>query len=277
MKRVAHISDLHFGTEQPEVAGKLVVTLESLLPDLLVVSGDLTQRARPEQFQAAAEYLGKFDCPQLVVPGNHDVPLYDLFSRFGSPLKRYCQYISADLDPWWHQDDLAVLGLNTARSLTWKDGRISEEQIALIGSRFRSVPRDCFKLLVTHHPFVPQPGHEEDRDDLVGRAELAMPVIDEAGVDMLLAGHLHHGYSGDVRLYYPAMKRSIIVAQAGTAISNRIRNQANSFNLLLLDKQRIEIQVWLWDGTGVDEGFVKGQTIEYLLKGQEWRLSGNSV
>ena len=131
MSVIAHISDLHFGAESPEIVEGLVSDLTVLKPALIAVSGDLTQRARPQEFMAARAFLDRMVIPRLVVPGNHDIPLFDLLSRFGRPLGRFRRYINEDVDPFFQTADLAVLGINTARSNTWKEGRVSEAQVDL--------------------------------------------------------------------------------------------------------------------------------------------------
>src|SRR5258705_9172875 len=157
MPIIAHISDLHFGTEDPLVADGLLTDLSELQPTLVVNSGDLTQRARAGQFMAARAYLDRIPFPQIMVPGNHDIPLYDLIRRFFFPLSRYKKYITPNLAPRFDHDQFVVLGVNTARSFTWKNGRISLEQIREIKSAFCELPFAQFKVLVTHHPFVPPP------------------------------------------------------------------------------------------------------------------------
>ncbi len=269
MSLIAHISDLHFGAEDPKVAAALLEDLKSMSPALVIVSGDLTQRARTAQFRAARQYLDQIPFSRLVVPGNHDVPLYDVFRRFLSPLKRYCRWIDPCLDPWYCDAKVAVLGLNTARSLTWKSGRISTEQIELIRTRFSRATDACFKILVTHHPFIPPPGEASTGIDMVGRAGKALPAIDECEIDLLLAGHLHHGYTGDVRAYYPATKRSIVVAQAGTAISRRIRTEPNAYNVISLEGDTIAMAV----RASVGGPFHERRRMEYRLINEEWQLA----
>jgi 3',5'-cyclic AMP phosphodiesterase CpdA len=268
MKCIAHISDLHFGTEDPSIAEALRKNLVSQDPSLVVVSGDLTQRARRRQFCAARAYLDTLPRPQIVVPGNHDVPLYDVIRRFISPLGRYRRIISAEVDPWYEDSEIVLAALNTARSLTWKSGRISEEQIERVRERMCPGGRDKFKILVTHHPFIPPERDDVSGIDLVGRAALALPVIDQCGVDLLLAGHLHLGYSGDVRTYFPATKRSMIVVQAGTAISRRRRSEPNGYNILRLDRETIDIEVRAWNGGE----FVRSRRFAYRLRQKEWLL-----
>jgi len=246
MRTIAHVSDLHFGTEVPAVANALLVDLQARRLSLIVVSGDLTQRARRKQFEAARAYLARLSQPQLVVPGNHDVPLYDVARRFLSPLTRYSRFISRDLDPTFVDEEIMVVGLNTARSFTWKNGRISVDQIEALKRRLdRGGYR--LKVVVTHHPFLPPPG--DAGIELVGRAARAITVLDAGNVDLLLAGHLHRGYAGDIRTHYPAAHRAIIAVQAGTAISHRMRQgEANAYNLLTLERECITIEVRAWDG-----------------------------
>ncbi|HWL17484.1 MAG TPA: metallophosphoesterase [Opitutus sp.] len=247
MTTIAHLSDLHFGTEIPAVVAALAAELQERRPSLVVVSGDLTQRARRSQFRHARAWLDQLPRPQLVVPGNHDVPLYDVVRRFLAPLARYRRFISTDPNPFLLHDEVAVIGLNTARSFTWKSGRISAEQLRLLEQRLNGAGARL-KVVVTHHPFLPPP--DGIGIDLVGRAALAIPILAAGGADLLLAGHLHRGYSGDVRSHYPASQRAIIAAQAGTATSGRTRHEANAYNWIALSGDRLEFEIRAWSGAG---------------------------
>ena len=268
MKIIAHISDLHFGREDPRVAEGLVKDLHNLQPMLVINSGDFTQRARRAQYRSAAEYIKRLPHPQLSVPGNHDIPLFDIFRRFLSPLDRYKEFISDDLFPQYVDDDLTVLGINTARSLTWKSGRISNNQIQEMERILTALPLSNFKIVVTHHPFLPPPGQEDTKVDLVGRATSVLEVLERLEVDLLLAGHLHHGYTGDVRTYYPASNRAIIVAQAGTAISNRVRHEPNGYNVIRLKDDTMGIEVRRWSES--ENSFTCADTIQFTSKNGEW-------
>jgi 3',5'-cyclic AMP phosphodiesterase CpdA len=269
MRTIAHISDLHFGREDAAVAAGLVRDLRHLKPSLVVISGDLTQRARRSQFRAAAAYLQQLPQPQIVVPGNHDVPLYDVIRRFISPLGRYHLQITRNMYPFYNDGQIAVLGLNTARSATWKGGRISLSQIREVERILSGLPGALFKVVVTHHPFVPPPGDEAAAVDLVGRASQALEVLARCGVDLLLAGHLHHGYTGDIRNFYPTASRSIIAVQAGTAISHRIRHEPNAYNFITLRGRWIEIAIRRWGGGE----FAEVERTSYRFKDEGWHVA----
>jgi 3',5'-cyclic AMP phosphodiesterase CpdA len=266
MKIVVHISDLHFGREDPEVAEGLVAELDQLQPHLVISSGDFTQRARRAQYRKAAEFMKRLPHPQLFVPGNHDIPLFDVLRRFWNPLNRYKKYLTEEMMPSYLDDELQVLGLNTARSFTWKNGRISLAQIEEMERILSKVPQTVFKAVVTHHPFIPPPGEEDAGISLVGRAQRALEVIDRCGVDLLISGHLHHGYTGDIRTYYPSTKRSIIVVQAGTAISHRIRREPNGYNIIRLQGRWIEVQERRW----AEKKFTAGTKISFKLEDGLW-------
>jgi len=264
MKILAHISDLHLGTEDKKVAESLVEELSGLKPSLLVISGDLTQRARKKQFLEAKQYINRLPKPQLIIPGNHDIPLFDIFRRIFMPLKRYKKYLTKELAPFFLEDGLAVIGLNTARAYKWKNGEISAEQIELLKDRLCNISDECFKVVVTHHPFIPPP--DGGLEDLVNRAQLAVDVIDPCGIDLLLAGHLHHGYTGDIRKHYPSSRRSVIVAQAGTAISKRTRKEANSYNIIYVNGDTFEISVKVFR----ENEFVEQHRTRYKYTEGQW-------
>jgi 3',5'-cyclic AMP phosphodiesterase CpdA len=269
---VAHVSDLHFGAHTAEVVEALRADLASATPALLVVSGDLTQRARTWQFAAARRFLDAIPCPKVVVPGNHDIPLFDVVRRFVCPLARFRRHIGPDVDPFYATPGLAVLGLNTARSNTWKDGRLSLTQIERIRRTLCPLPPETVKVLVTHHPFLPPPW--DSSPPLVGRAALALRAAEDCGVDLLLAGHLHHGYTGDIRRHHVDVRRSILVAQAGTATSHRVRLEPNSYNLVRLEAGRVGVGLMVWDG----RAFREIGSVEYAKRGSEWeRLHASGV
>jgi 3',5'-cyclic AMP phosphodiesterase CpdA len=262
-----HLSDLHFGRTDPAVLDPLTTVVHALRPNLIVVSGDLTQRARTAQFIEARAFLDRLPRPQLVVPGNHDVPLYDILTRFMRPLARYRRYITDDLEPCFIDAEIAVLGVNTARSLTFKGGRINEGQIARVRQRLCALPDAITKVVVTHHPFdLPS---EYDSDDLVRRAALAREMLSACRCDLLLAGHLHLSVATEASMRSDARMYEPIVVQAGSATSTRSRGESNSFNVLLIESLHIEVRRYVWQSsTG---GFDAAESHRFQYTANGWK------
>ena len=268
MPRLAHLSDLHFGAHDQALVDAVEQRIDELKPDLVVISGDFTQRARTEQFKEACQFLERLQGAGhevLGVPGNHDVPLYDVLRRFLSPLARYRRYIDDNLCPFVELPGIAVLGVNTARSLTFKDGRINHDQVAFIRDTFARTPSESFRILVTHHPlFALQVG--EETTPAIGRQELALDAIQEAGVDMLLAGHNHHASTHSAADLVTRAGGALVV-QAGTATSTRVREQGQSFNTIDVGEASVTITVNAWKG----RGFVALDAQCYAWQEGRWR------
>jgi 3',5'-cyclic AMP phosphodiesterase CpdA len=275
MTRLIHLSDLHFGAHDPRLVEAVEARIDEAKPDLVVISGDFTQRARTEQFEEACAFLTRLrdsGHEVLGVPGNHDVPLYDVLRRFLSPLSRYKRFIDDSLCPFHDLPGAAVLGINTARSLTIKDGRINEEQVAHIRATFART-RDIPRVLVTHHPMFALP--VDDSGALgkpIGRQELALEAVAEAGVDLLLAGHNHRASTHNAR-DLATMTGSALVIQAGTATSVRLRDEEQSFNRIDLDGEDVLLTVQTWDTSGGADGFVSGDSQRFRRDGDHWRLA----
>jgi 3',5'-cyclic AMP phosphodiesterase CpdA len=247
VRTIAHLSDLHFGRTDAAVVAGLLDDLHAEQPDLIVISGDFTQAARLREFRAAYRFLRRLPAPVLAVPGNHDVPPANLLLRFLAPFARYKHWISGDLCPFLETDEMAVLGVNTARrarlGLNWAEGSISRAQIELVRHRFEAVASNKLRVLVAHHPFVAPPS--APRMTVARRARHALPVFAETGIDVLLAGHLHRGWSVEAAAH---IEHSIVVVQAATATSTRLRDEPNSYNLLVLENARIGVRVRAWHG-----------------------------
>jgi 3',5'-cyclic AMP phosphodiesterase CpdA len=244
MRTLVHLSDLHFGRVDPALLAPLAQAIAGLQPDLVVVSGDFTQRARTAQFRDAAQWLSTLPQPQLLVPGNHDIPLYDVLRRFLSPLGRFRRYIGEVEFPYYRDDEIAVIGINTARSLAFKGGRINAEQVAEVARRFHGLPESVTRIVVSHHPFDLPDGAEAT--DLVGRADMAMEAFAGCGVDLFLSGHLHHSHSGNTAARYEIDGFAALVVQAGTATSTRERGEANAFNVLRIGAADMALETMAW-------------------------------
>ena len=268
MARLVHLSDLHFGAHDERLVEAVEESIDELKPELVVISGDFTQRAKTEQFEEACSFLERLQNAGhevLGVPGNHDVPLYDVLRRFLSPLARYRRFIDDNLCPFVELPGIAVLGVNTARSLTFKDGRINEQQVAFIRETFSRTPSESFRVLVTHHPlFALSVGEEVTR--AIGRQELALDAIQEAGVDMLLAGHNHHASTHSASDLVTRAGGALVV-QAGTATSTRVREQEQSFNTIDVAEAAVTITVNAWN----KDRFVALDAQRYAWEDGRWR------
>jgi 3',5'-cyclic AMP phosphodiesterase CpdA len=257
MKAIVHLSDLHFGTEDKTVLAALLGDLDGVTaqaPTLVAISGDLTQRARATQFHAARHFLDSLLIPYIVVPGNHDVPLFDVFRRFWKPLDLYKQYITEDLTPVFMQDELAVMGITTAHGFTHKHGRVSKEMTDKVCQTL-SASAAPWKILVAHHPFIIP--HGVDAPPVKGAA-FALSQFEHHGVDVILGGHLHVSHASDVAGFRSGDHKVICVA-AGTAISTRLRGELNSYNRLGIDGETLTVCHRVWNG----ERFVDGSSKTY--------------
>ncbi len=244
MRTLIHLSDVHFGRVDAAIIEPLIKKVSDLEPDVVVVSGDLTQRARSAEFVEARAFLDRLPKPQIVVPGNHDVPLHNVFTRFLQPLDKYQRYITNDLEPFYADQEIAVLGINTARSLTFKGGRVNERQVALMREKLCSLDKTIVKIVVTHHPFDLPEGFGDS--ELVGRARMAMETLAECGADVFISGHLHVSHTGHTAKRYKIGDHSALVVQAGTATSTRGRGEANSFNIIRVEFPRITVERLEW-------------------------------
>ncbi|MHB1676825.1 MAG: metallophosphoesterase family protein [Sulfuriferula sp.] len=258
MIRIAHISDLHFGREVQEVVEALAAELHSMRPDLIAVSGDLTQRARVSEFKRAHAFFDRLPQPLLVVPGNHDVPDYP-FMRFAAPWSRWKRWLSAELEPVIQGNDYCAVGINSARRwgpyLDWSRGRINLDQIRRAEGIFSKCAKDLH-IVVAHHPFLLTPASTGRHT--IARADIALPRWLKANVDLILGGHVHLAYCGVVD--------GIVVAQTGTSLSSRLKGEPNSFNRIRAASDSIEIDNMVWQG----RNFVCKDTNYFCKREGEW-------
>lgn len=232
MSVLLQVSDPHFGTEQPAVVEALAALWAAQKPDVLVMSGDITQRARPWQFSAAGRFVERL-APRhaLVIPGNHDIPLVDPFMRMFRPYARHRRVFGDELQPMLDLPDLLAIGVRTTRRYRHIDGEVSATQVARVAERLRAATPDQLRVVITHQP-VDVPHADDEHDLLHGHAHAARTWT-EAGADVLMGGHIHLPYVRPLGLRFPGLPRRSWCVQAGTATSWRVRPDApNSVNLL---------------------------------------------
>lgn len=257
MPEILHISDLHFGPAfLPDRAEAALALARRRRPHVVVVSGDLTQRARRAQFVAARDYLRRFDVPVLVTPGNHDVPLYRVLERLFRPFGNYRGYIREELDFVHRVEGATFVSLRSARRFVISNGRLSGWQLEFAERAFAEAPRGELRAVVTHHHLAPPPDFEGG--NVMPRARRALEAFTRMGVDLILAGHMHRSYIGDSLDFFPGRDREqgIVIVQCGTTTSARGRGRErlrNSLNLIRAGGAEIRVTHYLW--RGAERGF----------------------
>ncbi len=262
IKPLIHISDPHFGTEQPPVVEALVRLVHEETPELVVLSGDITQRARRSQFRAAKTFTDRLNVPtMLVIPGNHDIPLYNFAARLFNPYGNYCREFGDDLEPMFESDQLLVIALNTTRRYRHTDGEVSKAQIERVARRLEIAAATQLRIVVTHQPVCVI--QTKDEDNLLHGRACAVRRWAAAGADLILGGHIHLPFVCALHERYDVLARPVWAVQAGTAVSWRVRHGgSNSINLIrygALQRQR-HCAVERWDYVASTQSFAKVAT-----------------
>jgi len=250
MKTVVHLSDLHFGREDPRVVDALIAAVSAIRPAVVVVSGDLTQRARRRQFRRAARFLEALPFARVVVPGNHDVPLFNVFARIFDPLGGYKRHIADDLSPTFVDPPLVIVGLDTTRPSSVKSARVHARDVERICGYVQQFRPEDVRILVAHHPF--DPGSYPELETLT-----------RCGIDVILTGHLHVSDTTSSVAQYGSGRRSIILVQAGTATSSRRRDEPNAFNVIRTEDRRISVERMAWHA---EEGGFRGAGTQHFVE-----------
>ncbi len=263
MSGILHISDTHFGTERDVAVEALVRLAHDLSPDLVILSGDITQRARRSQFNAARAFVDRLRAPLLALPGNHDIPLFNLFARFVWPFAGYRRCFGDDLEPVFETPELLVIGVNTARPERHKDGEVDPNQIHRVGERLARASAEQLRIVVTHQPVqITLPEDEENL--LIGHAD-AVHEWSRTGVDLILGGHIHVPFVRPLRECHPGIERDAWIVQAGTAVSARVRAGADNSINVIHRSAPTQCLVERWDHTVGADAFHRVATSPVLL------------
>lgn len=239
MSQILHLSDTHFGTEQPDVCAALLALSNELRPDLVILSGDITQRATPQQYAAAKRFVEALHCSNtLIIPGNHDIPLFNVFARMFKPYGNYQRAFGQVLAPIFANHDLQVIGVNTTRAWRHKDGEVSTQQIDQVAQQLKQANRQQLSVVVVHQPvFVQQ---ESERGNLLHGHQHAIKAWAEAGADLILSGHIHLAFISNLQNAIEGVARPIWKVSAGTAVSKRTREgKPNSVNVIRYDANNL--------------------------------------
>jgi 3',5'-cyclic AMP phosphodiesterase CpdA len=257
--RLVHLSDLHFGHHDEVVAASLAADLRTQAPNLVVVSGDFTQRGTVKEFEAARAFLASLPAPVFAVPGNHDLGR-NVIRRFLDPYGLYRRYIAPDIEPFLEQGGVALAGLNTTRRALadrdWSNGSINRHQLATLGETFERAPPEAVRIVVAHHPLMQPAGPTLNPTQAVRRSDLALEAFAALRVRLVLSGHFHLSFvrryeANAVREGVPPGPRQaaaapILVAQASSTISTRLRGEPNAYNVIDIESGHIVVRVREW-------------------------------
>jgi 3',5'-cyclic AMP phosphodiesterase CpdA len=265
MRTIIHISDLHFGKTEPDLEEALRTFILARKPDLIVVSGDLTQRATKTQFLEAEVFFSSLPFPLFVVPGNHDVPLYSFWRRFYRPYRNYERYISEDLEPEYQDGELSVVGINTVRIWRMKEGSVDQLQAKRVQKMFFGLKPEVFRIIVSHHPFnIPKRHYKRP----VGQAKKFWKSLEEDRIDLFLSGHLHDTLAHREDPPYKIAQNGALIIQAGTAISTRRRKEGNAFNVITTDFPQVQIERYMSQDPIL--GFTLLKTETFIHRQDHW-------
>lgn len=245
MTVILHASDLHFGKANPDTVESFFLEIERQKPDLVVLSGDFTQIGSKSEFIQARTFIERITAPVFTVPGNHDIPRFQTWQRLTDPMRRYRTYISPLPDTVHEDDDVYIVGINTARPIVphwnWANGMISQNQVDFVRRQFSHAAREKVKIFVCHHPLINV--QNAPIDTVVWGSTDLMHVLDDEQVDIVLTGHIHHA-----SILPHRDTRGPVMIGASSATSTRLRKQGNGYNIIRLYPEKIDIELIHWDG-----------------------------
>ena len=252
-RTLLHLSDLHFGSPQARARARtLLGVIDALRPDLVAVSGDLTQRARSAEFAEAREFLDAMRAPRVVVPGNHDVPLWNVARRLLSPLGKWHRHLGTATQTTYLDAGLAVVGIDSTRRLGVKGGLVGSDDLWAVARTLHGAAEGACRIVVAHHPL--EHATKAGPGDTAMGGRRALHALARLGVELVLSGHVHE--SGTFRPVDRSSGRDgpVLLVNAGTATSHRGRRSerdANSFNLITVRSSEIGVATYVHSPSGV--------------------------
>jgi 3',5'-cyclic AMP phosphodiesterase CpdA len=272
MRTIIHISDIHFGRIDRSIVDSILKVFGEIKPDLIIISGDVTQRAKASQFKSAIEFINKLKelgINSFVIPGNHDIePFIKPLQRAFDPYRNYKKYISPRIETFYADGELAVASLNTVRPSNIKDGHIEEAEIKRVQKWFTDFGPEITKIVVSHHPLdLPSEKHKRK---LAKYAHVGVDLLSTSNIDLYLSGHLHRSSVVTTEERYNKLKYCAIAVSAGT-VSSRQRGEVPSFNVLHIDRPAISLETYLFDPEA--QVFVQNIINNFEINQNLWRRS----
>jgi 3',5'-cyclic AMP phosphodiesterase CpdA len=238
MTLLMQISDPHFGTERPAIVEALVHLVHQQAPEVIIVSGDITQRATRKQFDSARAFFERLgNIPMLVIPGNHDIPLFNIVVRLFAPFRNYRRACGVDLEPVFRSERWLIICVNTTRAYRHKDGEVSSAQTKRVAELLQTAAPSQLRIVVVHQPVAVM--DNRDRHNLLHGRNAAIRCWADAGADLVMGGHIHVPYVLPLHERHDHLPGRLWAVQAGTAVSTRTRREApNSVNLIRYSDSR---------------------------------------
>lgn len=264
MTRILHLSDIHFGAVDERLIDQVISLAQDLRPDATIVSGDLTQRARPEQFAKARVFMDRLPGPVACVPGNHDMPLYNILLRLTAPFARFRRIVDAEVEPTVTLPGAVIQGVNTADPYAWKTGRLRPASVARLDQAFAAAGLDTLRVAVLHH--APVPAADGTPADIAAPPEV-LAALARAGTDVVLSGHTHMPHAG-----FAETAAGILFLQVGTAISTRLKTNTNDFAMIELAPTSVTRHAWLARQGGP---FIAQRPLRFLKTATGWQADAD--
>jgi len=266
--RIVHISDLHFGAQHEGAAAALLKAIGGLSPALTLITGDITQRARTQQFLDARQFFGQLPAQWMAVPGNHDMPLFRPWHRLLTPRHRYRTHIGAITSDRLDHPQLRVALLDSTNHLAWRSGRLSSEASRNAARWLGESGPAQLRIAAAHHPFASR--QKGNKGGMAGASKARQTLIDEGEVDLLLWGHLHRT---ETLLVRGPSGRQAVGLGVGSPTSHR--HVGDGFYFHHMDVSRDHISTTVWRRFPADADFHVHSTHAFRREQGSWTHVSN--